>query len=64
MLFGITACAGASMILSPVSNDVTPRTTYRIQLGGENNDIIQVQLSVSVLEILLMFNNEKPMAML
>ena len=42
MQLGITACAGASIVLSPIANDVSSETTYRIQIGGENNDVIQV----------------------
>ena len=48
MLFGLTACAGASMVLSPIANNISPQTTYSLQLGGENNNVIQVNLTISL----------------
>ena len=48
MLFGITACAGVSMVLSPIANNISPQTTYSLQLGGDNNNLIQVKLKNTV----------------
>ena len=45
LLFGVTACNSASLILGPVPNDISLVSTYRITIGGQNNDVVQVKIS-------------------
>ena len=42
LYFGVQACTAASLILSPIPNDISLPSTYRIQIGGLNNNLIQV----------------------